>query len=369
MPIIGLGINVCLEGVLLVLTFASIFNRGFSVYRAWCLIMLVFWAYTTTYSVTNDAFEAYWKLSLSYVVTFALSAQISSFSDVEKFIRIELVAITLCGFYVLMFVNMGNLKEERLGGNTEVWNANDIGLKMMMGYAISLYYVMKRNHGKLLYYVLIGLFLLVGLLSGSRKVIISLILFTSLIMIVKSRGKKKILYSMYAVVFSVGVYFAVMTIPVLYDIVGHRIDLMFEGLSGDDGGYSMTERSMMIAYGMEWFAEKPLWGHGYVGFSSLFENATGWFTYSHNNFVELLVNTGIIGFVLYYSITIYIIMKLWKPALREGNLLAIVLFVYTIVSTLLDYAMVSYVSIPTIYRIMYTTMLCQILTKQNVLAK
>jgi O-antigen ligase len=151
----------------------------------------------------------------------------------------------------------------------------------------------------------------------------------------------------------------------LYDVLGYRIDMMLDGLRGEDGGYSMTERTMMIAYGFDFIMEKPWLGNGFNAFSTLFGNITGWYTYSHNNFIELLVNTGIVGLIIYYSLTFYIIKGLWKPALKDRDALSQILFLYTIITMVLDYAMVSYSSVPTIFRLMYTARYCQIMSICN----
>ena len=125
----------------------------------------------------------------------------------------------------------------------------------------------------------------------------------------------------------------------------------------------MEERTLMIGYGIE-FMQGLLWlGNCFNSFSILFGNITGWYTYSHNNFIELLVNTGVIGLLLYYSLTFYILKSLWKSALRNGDTLAQILFLYTFISFILDYAMVSYVNIPTIFRLMYTAGYCQIVNR------
>lgn len=69
-----------------------------------------------------------------------------------------------------VFVNTGNLADERLGGSDDdrIWNANDIGMKMTIGYAIGMYLLLKGETNKLLIYGLMALILLVALMSGSK---------------------------------------------------------------------------------------------------------------------------------------------------------------------------------------------------------
>ena len=362
-PFIGFGLNVLLEAILLVLLIPMVLAIHINMYQKWMLVLLLFWGFSTTWSVNGEAFEAFYKFSTPYLLCFFLSSSILTKKKVENVMKIELIAVFLCAVFVLIFVNTGNLADERLGGSDEdrVWNANDIGLKMTIGYAICVYLLLKGKVNKLLVYGMMGIILLVALMSGSRKVIILLVMFTALLMIIRSKGRKRVLYTAYSGLFVVFVYFAVMNIPILYDILGKRIDMVFDTLHGESGGYSMDERTLMIGYGVEFWLESPWLGRGFNAFSILFGNMTGWYTYSHNNFVELLCNTGIIGIVLYYSLTFYIIKGLWKPALKDRDTLAQVLLLYTVISFFLDYAMVSYVNLPSMFRLMYTARFCQIL--------
>ena len=57
----------------------------------------------------------------------------------------------------------------------------------------------------------------------------------------------------------------------------------------------------MIEIGLQKWQESPLWGYGFDSFKYFNESVTGHFYYSHNNFVEMLYNLGIIGFIAYYS--------------------------------------------------------------------
>ena len=368
MPGIGLGVNVVLEAILVLLTIPLVFRSPLNAYKVWTIIILVFWGLSTRWSANPEAFSSYYKFTFPYLLCFCLSSKIATKKDVERLLTLDLIAALLCCIYVLLFVNTGNLADEGRLGQAEgesVWNANDIGLKMALGYVVCVYFLLKGSKNKPLLLGLITLFLLVCFMSGSRKVFILLVMFTALLMLTRYRGHNKVRVFMLIVLFLVVVYIAVMNVPVLYELLGRRIELMLEGLQGGDGGYSMQKRSLMIAYGIEFWMESPWIGRGFNAFSKLFGDLTGWYAYAHNNFVDLLANTGVIGLFLYYSLTIYILKSLWKPALQGKELLALVLFLYTFISTILDYAMVSYVDIPTVFRLMYTTMYCQIVKEQT----
>lgn len=367
MPLIGVGINVVFEGLLLLLTLPTVFLRR-NAYKIWAILLLLFWGASTTWSINPSSFDSYWKYSLPYVVALAISTIITSEQDVEKLLKINIMAAFLCGLYVLLFVNTGNLSVDRLGGSEEgrLWNANDIGIKMTIGYASSLYFMLTNNKNRILWYPFLGIFLLVSFFSGSKSVLILIVSFTTLLIIARSKGKRIVLYSIASVFLILGLFWAIMNVPALYDILGRRVELMITGLTGGDGGYSMDTRNMMIVNGISWFLERPWLGYGFNGYSTLYGQLTGWEVYSHSNIIEMLVNSGIIGFMLYYSLTFYILIKLWKPALERKDPLALILFLYTIIATVLDYVVISYVNVPYIVRLMYTAMYCQILKNGEV---
>ena len=172
-PIVGLGVIVLLEGILLLLNINSLSGR-LNAYKKWVFILLVFWGLSTTWSVNPHAFESYWKYSLPYVIAFVLSPIITTKSDVEKFLKINILAAVLCGLYVLLFVNTGSLSEVRFGsdadGTETIWNSNDIGIKMSMGYAFSVYFLLKGEGNRLLLSALTLFFFALSFLSGSRSV-------------------------------------------------------------------------------------------------------------------------------------------------------------------------------------------------------
>jgi O-antigen ligase len=78
-----------------------------------------------------------------------------------------------------------------------------------------------------------------------------------------------------------------------------RIGFIFDSLMGEGKEYSANERMELIEIGWEMFSQSPILGKGIHTVEYV---TKGWYT--HNNYVELLATTGIIGFVIYYSIFI-----------------------------------------------------------------
>ena len=101
-----------------------------------------------------------------------------------------------------------------------------------------------------------------------------------------------------------GIYIAfqlVMNVPELYAAIGWRIEGMLSLVSGKGTvDSSALLRSQYIQVGFDAFKESPIIGYGIDNYRYINLRETGHLTYSHNNFVDILVGVGGIGFLIYY---------------------------------------------------------------------
>lgn len=98
------------------------------------------------------------------------------------------------------------------------------------------------------------------------------------------------------------IYCAIVIFPIFTTIEMRLVELF--QLFGEDAANSDDyARLYMLQEGIRAFIDRPIWGSGVYSSNSLFNS------YSHNNYIEILLNTGIIGFIVYYGI--YIIMG-WR---------------------------------------------------------
>ena len=98
---------------------------------------------------------------------------------------------------------------------------------------------------------------------------------------------------------------------------------------------STGERKYFISIGYDLFRDSPILGYGLDSFRFL--NQKG--IYSHNNYIELLVGLGTLGFSLYYSI--YFIM-VRKVSLMENKRLRNLFLFFAVIMLSMDMALVSY---------------------------
>ena len=108
------------------------------------------------------------------------------------------------------------------------------------------------------------------------------------------------------------VFFLIMNVPFLYNEVGFR----FEGIvtNGEVEG-SFRGRERMIALGWSLFRDNPLLGYGVNNFRAL----SPWNTYAHNNYVELLVDVGVIGTALFYFWAVVLLRRAIRTKYSKTN--------------------------------------------------
>ena len=77
----------------------------------------------------------------------------------------------------------------------------------------------------------------------------------------------------------------------------NRITILFDEVSYRSGGEASAEaRFLMITDGLKLWSESPIWGKGNEAFRVYSEFGT----YSHSNYIEMLVNYGLLGIFTFY---------------------------------------------------------------------
>jgi len=209
----------------------------------------------------------------------------------------------------------------------------------------------------LLFHIIGTAFVVIAtLLSGSRKIAFFWLLFPIYIynLVKKSTGKNKLGRSL--ILFSTSLLIVIITInfDTLLSFLGslefvRRFEKLFKG----EDGWSGNVRMEMVREGFYLWLNNPFFGNGIGQFSVM----SSFGVYSHNNYIEILSNLGLIGFFLYYGIYILIIFQLIakKSELRpESNIIWSVM----ILLFLWDIARVSFVEKTTWVILVYIVYLC-----------
>jgi O-antigen ligase len=97
-------------------------------------------------------------------------------------------------------------------------------------------------------------------------------------------------------------WYAMMYIPFLYNLLGRRIESMLAGFLGLSTDASTSTRLRLIRIGWAWFLQRPWVGYGLGNFGAMNLTLNNSVLYAHNNYIELLVDSGLIGTFIYYSL-------------------------------------------------------------------
>lgn len=243
-------------------------------------------------------------------------------------------------------------------------NANTVGLLGANAIVMTLYYML---YDRPRWWNIIALPTL-GILAatGSRKALVFVVVGTVLLFIFRSLRSANVVNSIAKIIGSllaltiVGV--AVLQLPMFSEVLD-RMSSMIDAFFGTGGDSSTIIRLALVDIGWDLFYQSPITGVGvnnpsvYTFFLYGKENY-----YLHNNYIELLAGTGVIGLLAYYSMYIYIAYNLIRYRDFHSNeyVMVLILFLSQIV---MDMGMVSYESKSTYFYMMIFYLEVQLLRK------
>jgi len=130
-------------------------------------------------------------------------------------------------------------------------------------------------------------------------------------------------------------WFVIQDMPLVYSRLG-TLFTIFNTNSSFEMDTSLISRFAYMNDAYDLWLQKPLFGHGLHQFKHINQSGV-----SHNNFFEILVNNGIVGFVAYYAFYIYIVISYFKIKIYnkvDSNWILTVIFMLFIADmTILTY--------------------------------
>lgn len=319
-------------------------------YYRWILLFNIFFILSFLWSlnIRVSGIVVLVHLIPYYLLTFATIKYFNSYQKLDNI----LIAVFVCGLILIVYV-ASNMEEFMLGARfgseliddaeERVWNVNSIGMCFSYSIVAGLVLFNKKNVGLIRKVLFISSFLLMGfaaLLTGSRKALLMLAI--PLFYFSYKRSKKYSLLGLVVLVVVVGVsYYLMMNVEALYETIGYRTIDMINILTGNETGFEDNSRLRLTQLGIKWWQDNPILGVGINCFKVL-SNADAQFRgkmfYAHNNYVELLVDVGLVGFILYYRGYYYLL----KESLKKKSEAMSCVFIMTIMVLALDTGNVSY---------------------------
>lgn len=289
-------------------------------FTVWQIVFTIISIVSLAYSPLEEVFEGQFYFC---IVNLVLIYFLSRYKiDERVFVRIAWSYTVGSALLIAVLIRSGNVFDSsgRLGTDL-VGNANILATMLMVSviYAFWLLVYMKNSLWKKFILIVCVVLIYYGMfLSGGRKYIFIPLIFLYLVLFFKTdkKGRKHLLRnSIIVVALFVLVFYLVMNVPALYDVIGQRLESLIYYI---ETGHKLREggaeelRAKMIEIGWNAWSEAPLLGHGFDSFKYYNVQVTGRFFYSHNNFIEILYNLGIIGFIVYYWFYIKMIITGWK---------------------------------------------------------
>ena len=318
-------------------------NLKYKKYYAWVLTFGLFSLISTKWAV-NKAFakDGNQTVILNFICIVLLSQVISKSESWKNLVLKSLVAFPSCAIIRLVLTYGINIFKGLRNNADSYYNA--IGMFAAFGIVFGIYYILTNQDKKIRWKVLICINLMIVLISMSRKSLLFLCL--PLLLIYLFTGENII--SKIGRVFIIAIcifmgYLAIMKIPLLYNYIGNGIEKMFNYMSYQSGDVSAAGRNTRIVFGKKLFEQRPWVGYGTSNYNYLFgrQHQDTNMIVADNNYIDVLVNFGIIGFIIYYSIYIFSIVTFFKT--KQKNTLNSI-FPFAILLTLLisDYGISSY---------------------------
>jgi O-antigen ligase len=177
------------------------------------------------------------------------------------------------------------------------------------------------------------------IVSGSRKV--AFVWFALALLLLQYISARLHTSTLFRLAFLFCLPLAVFLVFTYRDVIFEPIQnlYVYERFQGaiDGTESSANVRSAMIEQGLALWRDSPVYGYGIEQFRHL----SSFNTYSHNNYVELLVSFGVIGFALYYGVLLIIFLRS-LIGFRQRSPYAALSFGAIVLLLLWDVAMVSY---------------------------
>ena len=229
--------------------------------------------------------------------------------------------------------------ETRLDG--DFLNGNLLGMLAATSVVIALYEIIAKKYKISDFLVILCIIVIAG--SESRKAFISLLFGCLMILFtIKTDKKTTWLKRIGAVLISIIlISFLLSYLNVfsgLEDRLQSLLNLFFHhGLTD----HSSITRQRLVEIGLAQFKETPMGGIGVGNTNYLAYSSLGKDYYLHNNYVELLASAGIIGFAIYYSLYIFLIVRLIKNY-KKRTAMYYLIVILILTQLIMDLGYVSY---------------------------
>lgn len=288
----------------------AFFFKALLPFVAFCLLSVV-WSVNRDASLSKSI-----TVVINYVIFSLLWVYIQENNKEEKLIKAIAIAGGIFALYIIFkyggvnsFIHLMGAEDERSRIGSEVAHESLIGQSLALAGITDSYLIIseKKKHRKIIFSLIYLFDGIVILASQSRTGLAILVMGTVLLVLfsISRQGVKRWIPRLLII--------AVVLVVVLINIDFSPVLGRWTTLVGREKDASTVIRYSLVSEGLSRFVESPLWGFGIDASSSI----SRYHSYFHNNYVELLATTGIIGFTAFYSIYLYAMRGLTKRKSRH----------------------------------------------------
>lgn len=326
--------------ILHILSNGKLYTHNYLIYMG---IFIVFsgisalWALDSSYVIIR--LKTLLQIFIMCIFVYQVFYKTKEFSSLRNVFVIT--GVLFFGFTILTYGMSGFISAVssgiRLG--KEISQENIFGMYASTLGVIYLYMILYEKKYK--YLILETMMIILITASGSRKAFLAILFGFIVILLIKFGFKKLYKVVFYLLIGGAAGYF-ILQIP-MFDLVLKRISDLVEVLLGGQSDYSAVLRKEFIYSGLDWFYKRPLQGYGIDNYQILAAEFLGTPSYAHNNYIELLVDVGIFGFIAYYIMYYKVLINLIKRNEMKSEIRNILILILSMF-LFFDIATVSYLS-------------------------
>ena len=224
-------------------------------------------------------------------------------------------------------------------------NPNTIGMDCAFAGVITFYYFFFKRKKAALWALLPIAIIVVA--SGSRKglfvLLFGMMLIVFFLQMQKEKAALSTLFKMLLIAAGlIAIVNLILQFPGMEKAREQYMGLVNSLLGNEEEADVSTQiRGNMVHVGWEQFLRTPVLGIGLDNAKIINLQYNNFYGYLHNNYIEVLVNGGIVGFVIYYSFFI-VVLKKHINRLNEKNPLVYISFTMLILRLITDWGRISY---------------------------
>lgn len=292
---------------------------------------------STLYSPVKESLQKMYlyRFWTGVILMILVCNSITCRKDIEKLLHAVILGGVLLSVLIYAEYGIENIADAEERVLDELSDINMLGVYCAFAIIISAVYMFTRKRFKLLYLAAIVVMTPFLLFTGSRKAVLQVAVGLLTFLLYYSRNKKLLgRLVLIGAIIAAGVIL-INYVPA-FSVINEHFGDMGNLLTGegelDQGDINRME---YLELGWQYFLKKPFIGHGF--FSSFYYFSA----YTHCNYVELLMNNGILGFGIYYFMRLSILFKGFKYGSRNDVLSGLII-AFSIALLFCDIGVVTY---------------------------